>query len=135
MTELERAYLAGLFDGEGCISYFNQTGTPLLKIVLQMCSQEVVAWIQDIFPGSFREILREGHPICYRWEISKKEALKSFLEMIQPYARVKRKLVSLGLQFTDTIGDSRRPISDENLYIRYRIIDEIDKTNFQRGRN
>lgn len=52
MTRTERAYLAGLIDGEGCISmYWNNrndglNGSTLSRLHIAMCAPGIIEWIK-----------------------------------------------------------------------------------------
>lgn len=86
-------YLAGLFDGEGCITINNA-----LRIKLGITNKEVVEWIKSKCGGSIYTTNDPRYKTKYSWEISGIDA-KEFLEQILPFAIVKKAQISLALDY------------------------------------
>lgn len=82
------AYLAGLFDGEGCITRTNDH--PIVQI--GMTDEPVMRWVAEI-GGTLRV---EDHPNrgnrkpLYRWRLLAGSDVREFLWALFPYLRVKR---------------------------------------------
>ena len=101
--KLEMAYLAGLFDGEGCITIRRNSskGKQLaLDCALGMTNQYVPNLFQFHFQGSvsFCKGRKENHNNSWLWQISARKAL-AFLEEILPYLRLKRAEAELAIAF------------------------------------
>jgi len=114
ITKEDIIYIAGLFDGEGCI--FIQKHPPDVKrrmvnphyqltVTLSNTDIPVLEWIKTTFGGNFylRKILfrkkEQGE-----WKLSDKKAL-SFLYLIRPYAKIKKEQVDIAITFQE----NRRP--------------------------
>ena len=101
MTETEKAYLAGMIDGEGCITiscskdrYFAMfivlTGTHLGHI--KHCAEIVGA-------GSMRSVKKEfPHADMHNWIVSSTEA-QEFLEAILPYLFLNKEQAEVAIKF------------------------------------
>lgn len=52
MTDTEWAYLAGILDGEGCItSYFNKRGSCYIRIRVTQVNRPVITWLEEVVGG------------------------------------------------------------------------------------
>lgn len=85
-ADWEIAYIAGLFDGEGCVTRAN--GRPIVQI--GMTSEPVIAWLAEI-GGTVRIEQPPGNrkPL-HRWRILAANEVEEFLRAIYPYLRVKQ---------------------------------------------
>lgn len=115
------AYLAGLFDGEGCIcvsiNHYLPTTSGLsasrytVGITISMCNREVIEWIHQLFPGSrLVPIARKKYNKNWQdaWAVSFKEATgKSFLKLIYPWLRVKKEQAALLFKFLEVKKQAR----------------------------
>jgi hypothetical protein len=105
------AYVAGIFDAEGCVSIFKrekQQGKykSIDHHVICTVTQELqllVKYMQSLFSGivyiSCRRKSNDGKIIrnVYRWSVSHKKALK-FLEKVENYLIIKKPQAELGIQ-------------------------------------
>lgn len=83
------AYIAGLMDGEGCIT--REHGN--WKIQIGMTDASIIKWLGR-FGGTVR---REKHQNprwndCWRWRVMAQAEVAEFLNALVPYLRVKRDL-------------------------------------------
>jgi len=86
MKATDGAYVAGLFDGEGCVRW-DETA----RISITSCWPHHLHWIQKMFGfGSVRVVYEGDHKrrTAYRWECSGKNAV-TFLEAVRPFLREK----------------------------------------------
>jgi hypothetical protein len=86
MRATDGAYVAGLFDGEGCVRWAD---TP--RVSITSCWPHHLHWIKRTFGfGNVRLIPSQSpnHRTAYRWEASGKNAV-TFLEAIRPFLREK----------------------------------------------
>ena len=103
-TELFRVYIAGFFDGEGCISVgrIGRIGSFGLRVSLTQSERyvKVLKEIRSVFGGSLFKTkpMKECHAVCYRLRWHGEKASK-FLESTCPYLRLKRSQVQLGIKF------------------------------------
>ena len=104
MTSVEAAYIAGLFDGEGCVTckkkptkradrngkVYNQW---YIRCEITMTDKEVISWIHEVLGfGWSREKKYSKRPKHYkrqwRWCCGYRDAL-IFAKLLWPYAQVK----------------------------------------------
>ena len=104
MTSVEAAYIAGLFDGEGCVTckkkptkradrngkVYNQW---YIRCEITMTDKEVISWIHEVLGfGWSREKKYSKRPKHYkrqwRWCCGYRDALQ-FAKLIWPYTQVK----------------------------------------------
>lgn len=100
--EIQIAYLAGLFDGEGCVSlahngYSGNNHHIRLLCRVAMCGDYVPKLFQHHFGGHTSSSKRFGRDVC-QWMIYGNNAL-SFLEQVLPYLTVKKPQAELGCEF------------------------------------
>ena len=103
LTENDKAYMAGLFDGEGCITYTKRRQKKAgnkkhynfwnIRCEISMTDKYVMEWLYKILEfGSFTERKPikswKGKKTQWRWRCSHREAL-IFAKLIWPYAQVK----------------------------------------------
>lgn len=112
-TELEKAYAAGLFDGEGCVQLYMRPGDyskPKDKrtnnsfrsnLSLANVDPTPVHWVKERWGGSFKTNhgpwrQKAGYRACYYLQLTAKDA-ERFARDIYPYAIVKREQLRLWL--------------------------------------
>lgn len=106
LTETEKAYLAGLIDGEGSIHFALNTGETIIpKISISNSNTEVLEWcrnkigrgyISTLSPHSF-----EGsfHRQTHQFIIQAKPTILPVLEAIFPFLIIKKKQAKLVLEW------------------------------------
>ena len=110
LTELDKAYLAGFFDGEGCVSITKQKGgkrsvSPSynMRAIISQAGKgtELLVRLKEMAGvGAMHE---NKHPIknwtiSYNWVISSDDALE-FLISIHPYLHRKKEEAELAIEF------------------------------------
>jgi hypothetical protein len=134
MEDLELAYLAGLFDGEGCIQiahnkpqYNKKTEQHTLTCRVEMTDQEAVRGFLT-FGGSVHiKRASEQNPKWkdqWCWTVSSNKALY-FLQTIYPFIRLKKAEAECGINFqrfrksspyyNNQFGRGRIPITQEEI--------------------
>jgi hypothetical protein len=98
-SETDKAYYAGIIDGEGCITvskgkYDHRT----LTVAVVMCDEKPV---RDLFKeyGGCLFFIEKSNPKwrnAWRWAVKQQKA-KRFLEDVLPYLRVKQEQAVTGL--------------------------------------
>jgi len=114
MTDVEASYLAGLFDGEGCVVAFRQRGgfySPYATIGMTAGLPHEL-WMEwgGLFYARSRGLL---HKPCNVWEIRKQGELHVFFQKIKPYLRVKYFQVDLALRMLDILGEKSEGWKEE----------------------
>jgi hypothetical protein len=133
-TDLERAYLAGLFDGEGCISmyvYDPPSGWPVyhLDCVVKMCNSEGIDFIAYFYNGHRWIVLpKKKARQQYAIKLCQSEAAR-FLQDIRPFLRIKGPQADLAFQFMATFGPhnkrgrGKNGVPEEVALLRLQLID------------
>ena len=106
MRETDLAYLAGLFDGEGCICIAKQKARKgrhasyHLECSVSMANEYLPTLYRFSFGGSvyFYRDRHPNHQPAWQWHISARKA-KIFLETISPYLTIKKGEAELAIKF------------------------------------
>lgn len=112
----ELAYIAGLFDGEGCVALHRFRGRKnrcdAAKIALT-CSitntdKRAIDFMQSRFKGSVacEDRSRHNHKNSWKWAIFSRQAA-AFLKEILPFLVLKKERAILAIQFADNLLDLR----------------------------
>ena len=103
MTDLQHAYLAGFFDGEGSVAVYRSgvRGYRLCVQVTQNSSNSSERLLQELpllFGGCVTRELRKGlqHTICYK---STGVAAAFFLQCVRPFLRLKCVEVDIAMRW------------------------------------
>ena len=102
-NEVEIAYIAGLFDGEGCItmaySNLNHRTLHCPRASIEMTTLEPLSLIMRIFGGKLRRPQqRQNSKPTYMWLLRGKK-MELFLRVIHPYLIIKRDKTTLALSY------------------------------------
>ena len=107
MRKSDLGYVAGIIDGEGCISIAkirksNRTGgfEYNLRISVEHTNEWLIKWLQFNFEGSvhFRKRGSDKWKGTWAWQIAASKAAE-FLLLILPYLKIKQSHAELALQF------------------------------------
>lgn len=84
-AETDRAYMAGLMDGEGCISVDRSGGG---RIMIGMTDVEVISWLARF--GGYVDARRRQPPRkeMYVWRLHRQACVRAFLEDILPHMKL-----------------------------------------------
>ena len=130
MTELDRAYFAGLFDGEGSVYIkrmdqikHKRPGKPVHKVwvirmEIAMTDKETIKWCYDSFNcGSFNERkVKPGYKRQWRWRVAHRDALQVAMA-IWPYVQVKlHKVEQIIDHYENYDGSSKGNVVDLEAY-------------------
>ncbi len=97
----ERAYIAGLFDGEGCITGHITNGSHFFKITISMSNKEVLEWVHGKLGnrGSFWiQKKRPNRKVMYSLGLGEIDG-GELLEFLYPYLIVKKNEASLFITY------------------------------------
>ena len=97
---VDLGYIAGLFDGEGCVTIMGKIGNQQnIRVYFAMCDPEPIEYLQECYGGKITERKRpEGRRLIFVWFLTSSRALE-FLEDILPYSLGKRKQIVEALRF------------------------------------
>lgn len=98
--KLTHAYIAGIMDGEGCISAaFTPDGKPMLRIRMGNNYAPLVRLFLSLYGGWFHTKEAEGNTKeFYTWELTGKENREKFLLRVLPYLKTKRPQAKVALE-------------------------------------
>jgi hypothetical protein len=97
---LSPEYVAGFFDGEGCVGVYPSGKSLRLKVqLIQVATQQSAAIMGRLFGEfggnlSFRK--RRGTKTVLAWQLDANKAV-TFLKWIQPYVLIKRDQIDLAV--------------------------------------
>ena len=97
----EIAYIAGFFDGEGCvrIKRANQGGNSYYLIAhITNTNPIILKKVQELFGGNTRLQEKGRNKPVYNWYITSSEA-NDFLKTLQPFLIEKKSQAELGINF------------------------------------
>jgi len=134
MKETDKAWTAGIIDGEGCIGvYKNNKGfcktfnchLNVANTNVLMLNQLKEFWGGKIYPDRHR--LKYGWKECWVWQLNKGKEISRFLKNILPYLVVKKEQAEMMLEFIKTIGNPGKEVPRHIILLRYLIADELKK--------
>lgn len=90
MEEKWIAWMAGIYEGEGCITRSTGRGH---YIRIKMSDEDIVRRVKEIFgSGSFFKIeQKKPYKDLYAWQISGKNEIVRFMQLVAPYLSVRRR--------------------------------------------
>jgi len=108
VDNLESAYIAGFFDGEGCVTITNYTYTNgkqyfSLQLHIANTNYSVLGYIQSKFGGTIYSRNNGGNRKIGHFLRLHSEKAKYMLESIYPYLKVKSRQAEIGLEFQSTM--------------------------------
>ena len=117
----DQSYLAGYFDGEGCIT-ISKTSTgaaPQYHLVAQITNTDLpmLELCRRVHGGSIRH--KQGGR-CFDWMLSGKQDIERFLLQTLPYLVVKRDEAKVALEYIRLGNHTRCPASKESLRLELR---------------
>jgi len=105
MKKTDLAYMAGLFDGEGCIcigksKQKNGKDRYTLKVHITMANPYIPQIFRMAFGGYFvlRTAAQTKHLPTWRWSVEANLAT-DFLEVLSPYLKLKKSEAILAIEF------------------------------------
>lgn len=94
MNIVDKAYLAGFFDGEGCCMI---SPNCTVKIIVSQKDREVLEWMIREYGG---KVYINGSVIP-RWSLFKKDSILRFLKDLRPYLRQKTVEVDYAIEMLE----------------------------------
>lgn len=102
LSEIDKAYIAGLVDGEGCFGLYKTmpTSNPLATFTIGMTDEKIIRWLFKIigYLGDIQERLRKGNrKDIWQLRITSNQCLL-FTSSILPYLKIKDKQARIIIQ-------------------------------------
>lgn len=108
IPEPTKAWIAGFFDGEGCINIGRQfpgnrvTPRFILNVRVSNTAQQSVEILRKTFGGRVYPLARRRNEVpCFQWYIYGKKAVE-FLHAIYPCLVIKKEQAQMALEFYDS---------------------------------
>ena len=111
LSDVEAAYIAGLFDGEGSISLVRtrKNRWPSPQVAIASNDREVLEWLRTRMGGSIstKAPRQPTHSISYDWRLTDRRAL-DFLQAIRRYLLIQRKIRRIDLLLKEYLACTPR---------------------------
>lgn len=116
LSEVQRAWAAGVFDGEGCVAILRESRSKChfgvryeLQIQVKMAHEETVRRFQEYFGGGVFVVPpeRNGYKMMWVWQNRGREKVWDFLLAVIPYSCTKQRELFLALDALQVWGPSR----------------------------
>lgn len=114
MENIELAYLAGFFDGEGCIhvnkmKLRTHTGYSLtLEITQRRDNNEILHYVRSKFGGNFHHKRATFTSNPYdRWSIHGNQAINMLVQLL-PYLRLKKLQAEVAISYNNELSSSEK---------------------------
>jgi|SRR5215472_3595212 len=101
-TETDRAYLAGLIDGEGSLQINTDAYGWRVKVSIANSGMPIHHWLQARWGGSFTQ---QGRKQCWSTYWTGKERVTHILDAAYPYLVLKKGQADILRVFIRTIGE------------------------------
>lgn len=107
LSEVELAYIAGIVDGEGCISMYRQNTTYFPRLNVVNTNRDLAEYLKKRLGGVIME--RKRVKLCwkdsYEWQVQHQKAIDT-VRMLLPYLLLKKEqaLVFVALDIVRQIG-------------------------------
>lgn len=134
VARLTPQWLAGFFDGEGCVhASLDPRGRTYIKVQLNQKDPIILGLIGLKFPPSYTRArsvptksggTTTGHMLSWEGYIA-----LDFLSYIKDHVIVKRKLVELAIEFCDHIGTVGSKMTEDTRRTRMSIYSQIKQIN------
>ena len=119
------AYIAGFFDGEGCIRIkkASQGGNSyFIWLAITNSNKSILEFVKDIFGGQIRKAERTPNKTIYHYNLSSSEAT-DMLKVLLGFLKEKKAQAELAIKFHQ-IKEKLSPEKKEEYYIK---ISELKK--------
>src|SRR5215831_10670720 len=119
------AYIAGLFDGEGCVNFTRsgQSKTWVIRVMIRNTDRGIIEYVQSLFGGRIEtKKAYAGKPLwkpSYCWRADWDAAI-SFLVQIEPWIRIKKEQI-----YCARVWDAVRSRGNANVDQEYRDMIEL----------
>jgi hypothetical protein len=143
MTELELAYLAGFFDGEGSVGIYNTSNRRRatrgfqMKVTVSQTDPLILNEIKEHFGGTLLVCRDKAATVrtCWQWTASSLIAA-AFLRAVLPHLRQKREQAELALQFQAELAKQSRghAVTPESTTIRVGLAERLKALKWQEVR-
>lgn len=120
-------YVAGLFDGEGCI--YISKDLHCLQVSISQKTTGILKLLATKFGGKIRT--KSKCHSCWQWRLTNKQEIIGFLQAIEPHVIIKKSDVAIAFEFLNTYEKSRgyRVLKGDDLEYRQNLKDRLHAYN------
>jgi len=124
------AYLAGIIDGEGCLTIGAGRKGKVTNynsiIMIASTNEKLIQWLQTNFGGNYYKAGRvsEKWKQAYIWRFLKKKDIEQLLLAVLPYLIIKREQAILLLEFVRLPRYQETPEKREELYQKIKVLNK-----------
>jgi hypothetical protein len=127
-------YIAGLFDGEGCITCNHTQSAPIIHLQVSNCNRPILEELKAFFGhGTIQTNGGGGDRPVYCWHTSGASKVTEVLTKLLPYLRIKQKQASIALKLCERIinrvGRAWPALTYEEYSLREGLAEEITRLN------
>lgn len=132
MEEVEKAYVAGIVDGEGTVTLMkhhrNETPTPNVSVANN--NLELLKWLKSIYGGTITNKKKRlpHHNDSYAWYVRQDRAIR-FLNEIKQYLIIKKQHAELITSTYKLVTHRAGKYTPEMLAKKYALVAKIRKLN------
>jgi hypothetical protein len=130
MQETDKAYLAGIIDGEGTIhATINDSGAMTSWIAVYNTDKDLMDWIEETFivGGVYQVKRRQKHwKTSYVWKCNGR-AGASVLKAVLPYLRVKKAKAEKYIEIHEGMNGTGQNYGNVDLDRRLRLVHEMQQ--------
>lgn len=134
VSKITPEWLAGFFDGEGCINARFTSGVPSLRVTLTQKEPSIILAISLKYSGGLI------HPLKHKLKDDKSQTITycltyngnnsvNILKAIEPFVIVKKAQIVLALEFSKFITYSGGKLTQEERERKFQIMREITYIN------
>ena len=109
LSDTDTAYIAGLFDGEGCVGYYRRQQYHSASLHVCMTDPRPVMWLLDKVKCG-RISISEKHDgrrkTVYSWQLGRKDQIRELLTAIRPHLKLKGDQVDILFHLWDFEADN-----------------------------
>jgi len=137
MDSIMLAYIAGFLDGDGSIFFqiiprkdYKQKFQIRSSIAFYQKSEnaEILNWLKEIFGVGYIRHRKSG---ISDYTIVESKEVNKILLLLQPYVRLKKKQVELGLEILQKLEDKK---SDKDFLEICKLVDKFKQLNYSKKR-
>lgn len=140
LTDTDKAYFAGLLDGEGCVGYYARTSKNVMyhsaSLHICMTDPRPAQWIMGTLRcGRVSFSLKPGNrkPV-YSWQLCNQPEIRQLLMIIRPFLLVKGEQVDVILHLWELEdSDPKRKLTPAIIKRRQYVADEVKRLKMVGG--
>ncbi len=130
VNNIDLAWAAGFFDGEGCVMICKRTKAHAVRITVSQVDPRPILRFKSMFGGHISKQVRQNPnwKDQWKWEQDSKSGVAT-LELLLPYLCVKKEVAELAIAFQKTKKRTGIKITDEAALLEVEFKQRISALN------